>query len=379
MARRQRSMTGRETPNSAAVVRQHAHRGGAAIRGRPRCCAAQGRTVETCAAQDRTRGTAADRWLRDERQPERSAARCAAWRSRSRARATTGASTMRPSTRAAAPLPAAATTRSAQASCSAVGRKAALTAATWRGWMHSLPPKPKRRARASSAASTPSSSSAVQTPSMGAAESAEPGGQHDARTEVVQRQVGVVDAELGLQVEAPEGQAGDTGRARDRVDALEPGGRLDDRDHRAIARHGAHLLDMDRLLGLGQHHHRHLRVATRHEVAFEPRRAAGIDADGRAMGDPGKRRAGGFLVLRGHRILEVDDRDVGTAGERLADAIRTRRRHEQQAAARRAASSVTLLIALRPRPSSGPTRGQPAMRHRRSIASPASPSVTVPP
>src|SRR5690606_20341020 len=70
-----------------------------------------------------------------------------------RARASTGASTMAPSNRKApSPCAAAATsTRRAQALCSSLGPRAALTGATWAGCMHSLAPKPKRRARRASA------------------------------------------------------------------------------------------------------------------------------------------------------------------------------------------------------------------------------------
>ena len=83
----------------------------------------------------------------------------------------TGLSTILPSTATAAPFAfvAASNTRCAQLTSSVVGIYAACTVASCLGWIHNLPPKPKRLPRKVSACKTATSSIAVVTPSIGAA------------------------------------------------------------------------------------------------------------------------------------------------------------------------------------------------------------------
>src|SRR6185437_10297301 len=102
----------------------------------------------------------------------RSAAQRRAARARMRrAVATTGASTILPSTFTALPPEAASasTTRRAHASSSGAGAKASFTTRTCFGWMQSLPPKPKRFARSVSSRRRGSSSVCTVTPSTAGA------------------------------------------------------------------------------------------------------------------------------------------------------------------------------------------------------------------
>src|SRR6185295_4965443 len=94
--------------------------------------------------------------------PARCSVRCAC--------STTGRSIIRPSSRAApGDAASAASTRRAHSTDSALGARAAWMGAIWRGWMHSLAPKPCRRDHARSASSRCSSSSWGVTPATGAA------------------------------------------------------------------------------------------------------------------------------------------------------------------------------------------------------------------
>ena len=101
----------------------------------------------------------------------------------------------------------------------------------------------------------------------------------------------------------------------------------------------SYLVDHRAVLVLGQHQAGGGRLGDRGEVTVELVAAGRVDADQAEYGRVGQLRrrgrkqiAGRIFVLLGDRVFEVEDSQVGPAGNGLGDQFRTGRGQEQHAA-----------------------------------------------
>ncbi len=125
-------------------------------------------------------------------------------------------------------------TRFAHLISSGVGPKHSFTIGAWLGWMQSLPPKPRRRARCVSARTGSGELKAVVIPSTGGWQSGDSGYQHQLRSEVKQFLAFALNAEIELEIDVAEHQTFDMRRVREVRDVPETAGRFDDREQARV-------------------------------------------------------------------------------------------------------------------------------------------------